>query len=175
MSPEASFTGTQIVVDGGVTSRHAQGPCGNHLIVDSIIYLQIVAQILRWHHLSIAHEINVRSLIPNEIADVPSRAALYPGVLDGSALPHRGDRTLLDGCVTDLVEYRPKSSCFQIADRGLGRCLYFGRSQRRRRRAQTQHDRYGRNHDVLGNTAAQHFNFLSSIQTFYLPLSQIQF
>ena len=120
VSPKASFTWTQIVVDGGVTSRQAQGPRGNHRTVDSTIYLQIVAQILRWHHLSIAHEINVRSLIPNEIADVPGWAALYPGVLDSSALPHRDDRTLLDGCVTDLVEDRPKSSCFQIADRGLG-------------------------------------------------------
>ncbi|WP_234711349.1 SDR family oxidoreductase [Mycolicibacterium llatzerense] len=120
VSPKASLTRTQIVVDGGVTSRQAQWPCGNHLTADSTICLQIVAQMLRWHHLSIAHEINVRSLISNEIADVPGWASLYPGVLDGSALPHRDDRTLLDGCVTDLVEYRPKSSCFQITDRGLG-------------------------------------------------------
>ena len=126
-------------------------------------YLHIRVRILPWRHSSIAHEINIRRLIPNEVADIPGRAALYPRVLDSSAFPHRNDRTLLDGCVADLIEYRPKSSCLQLTDRGLGRCLHFGRRQRRRRRAQTQRDRYRRNHDALRNTAAQQFNFLSSI------------
>jgi hypothetical protein len=66
---------------------------------------------------SIAHEIDIRSLVPNEIAHVSSRASLHPGMFNSSALAHRDHRTLLDGCVPDLVEYRPNSPALMPAPR----------------------------------------------------------
>ena len=127
----------------------------------------------RENHSSIAHEINVRSFIPDEIADISRRTPLYPGVLDSGALPHRDDRTFLDRCVADLVENRPKSLCFQVADRRLSRFLQLGRSECRRRRAQTQCDRCSRNHEAPVDARAKQSNFLPAFETHLSALSQI--
>lgn len=124
---------------------------------------------------SIAHEIDIRSLVPNEIAHVSSRTSLHPGMFDISALPHRDHRTLLDGCVPDLVDYRSNSPGLQVANCLLRRCLHLGCSQCRHRRTSAYHHPDGCNHNALGNTAARQFNILSGAQSRLSVQSRIQF